>query len=309
VRYENLLTRSFQIVRRKPWLWLLAFLAGQTSSAGGGSGGSSYQVQSRTPGSAPDFSWLPQWLADRAWLFVEIGIAILVVSLVWFLVSCIASGALVGAAARLDAGEPMTFGAAWRFGVASFGRVLALKLLLLLAILLPALLLVVPLLAGVLGGSRGLIIGLGLDLPLAFAYFYWAIFISWLSELALRACVLEKLGAWSAFAAAWGLLKRRFHRVALTTVVFIGVGFGIGILTSVILAFVEAPFLGPLTVEVVEGRWSELGTTLVIAAAILIPVSFAVSSAVGAYFATAWTLAYRRFDFDGQQPEPPPLAA
>ena len=310
MRFENLLTRSFAIVRRKPWLWLLAFLAGQTSSAGGGSGGSSFQVQSRAPGSSlPDFSWLPQWLIDRELLFVEIGIAVLLVSLAWFLVSCVASGALVGAVARLDGGEPMTFGAAWRFGVASFGRVLAFKLLLLLAFLLPALLLVVPLLLGLLGGSRGLVIGFGLDLPLLFAYFYWAIFIGWLSELALRVCVLEKLGAWAAFAAAWALLQRRFHRVALTTVVFIGVGFGIGILTSVIFALVQAPFLGPLTVDAVDGRWSELGGTLAIAAAILIPVSFAVSSAVGAYFATAWTLAYRRFDFDGQVPEPPPPAA
>jgi len=206
VRFENLLTRSFAIVRRKPWLWLLAFLAGQTSSAGGGSGGSSFQVQSRAPGSSPpDFSWLPQWLIDRELLFVEIGIAVLLVSLAWFLVSCVASGALVGAVARLDGGEPMTFGAAWRVGVASFGRVLAFKLLLLLAFLLPALLLVVPLLLGLLGGSRGLVIGFGLDLPLLFAYFYWAIFIGWLSELALRACVLEKLGAWAAFAAAWAL--------------------------------------------------------------------------------------------------------
>src|ERR1700682_6390125 len=127
-----------------------------------------------------------------------------------------------------------------------------------------------------------------LALPLFFAYFYWALFIGWLSELALRACVLEELGAWSAFLAAWALLKRSFHRVALTTAVFIGVGFGIGILTSVILSLVEVPFLGSITTEIIEGRWSDLAGTAMLAAAIVIPVSLAVSSAVGAYFATAW---------------------
>lgn len=310
VRYENLLTRSFAIVRRKPWLWLLALLAGQTASGGGSSSGSGYQqFQTRTAAPPPDVGWLPQWLADRAWLFAEIGIAILFVWLLWFLVSCIASGALVGAIARLDGGELITFGAAWRIGVTSFRRVLAFKLLLLLAFLLPALLLAVPLLLGVAGGNRGLLVGLGLDLPLLFAYLYWALFIGWLSELALRACVLENLGAWPAFAAAWALLKRRFHRIAMTTVVFIGVGFGISILTSVILSVVEAPFLGSVTAEVVAGRWPDLGRTALIAAAVVVPVSLAVSSAVGAYFAAAWTVAYRRFDFDGQVPEPPPLAA
>ena len=311
VRYENLLTRSFAIVRRKPWLWLLALLAGQTASGGGGSSsGSGYQqFQARSAAAPPDVAWLPQWLADRTLLFVEIGIALLVFWLVWFLVSCIASGALVGAVARLDGGEPITFSAAWRIGVGSFGRVLAFKLLLLLAFLLPALPLLVPLLLGVAGGNRGLLIGFGLDLPLLFAYFYWALFIGWLSELALRACVLEKLGAWSAFLAAWALLRRSFHRVALTTAVFIGVGFGIGILTSVILSLVEVPFLGSITTEIVEGRWSDLAGTALIAVAIVIPVSLAVSSAVGAYFATAWTVAYRRFDLDGQVPVPPQLAA
>jgi hypothetical protein len=309
VRYENLLTRSFAIVRRKPWLWLLALLAGQSASGGGGSSGSGYQpFQTRTT-APPDVGWLPQWLADRAWLFAEVGIAVLVIWLLWFLISCIASGALVGAVARFDGGEPITFGAAWRIGTGSFRRVLSFKLLLLLAYLLPALLLALPLLIGISGGTRGLLVGLGLDLPLLFVYLYWSLFIGWLSELALRACVLEELEAWSAFVAAWALLKRRFHRIALTTVVFIGVGIGIGILTSVILSLVEAPFLGSVFAEVVEGRWSDLGRTALIAAAIVIPVSLAVSSAVGAYYATAWTVAFRRFDFDEQVPEPPPLAA
>ncbi|HEY8812182.1 MAG TPA: hypothetical protein VIO86_06785, partial [Candidatus Dormibacteraeota bacterium] len=103
MRYENLLTRSFAILRRRPWLWLLALFAGETSSGGGGGGGSvNFQLTERQP--VPDLSWLPQWLADRAGLIIEIALAVLVVSLAWFVVSCLASGALVGAVARIDAG-------------------------------------------------------------------------------------------------------------------------------------------------------------------------------------------------------------
>lgn len=310
MRYENLLTRSFGILRRKPWLCLLALLAGDTSNSGGGGGGGNIQARSAAPASAsaPDLAWIPQWLADRGGLIIEIALVVLVVALVWFLVSCVASGALVGGVARIDAGERMTFGAAWRIGTAAFRRVLAFKLLLIAAILLPALLLAIPLLVGGLGAGRGLLLGLLLDLPLFIAYLYWTAFLRWFSELALRACVLEELGARSAVVAAWSLIKRRFHRVALTTVVFIGVGFGLGILTSIVFAFVEAPFLASVLTAVGQGHWSDLPGIVLLGTAILIPVSLAVSSAVGAYFATAWTLAYRRFDVEGEVAAPAPLA-
>jgi hypothetical protein len=308
VRYENLLTRSFRILRRKPWLWLLALLAGETSNGGGGGGGGfNFQRRSRMP--APDLSLVPHWLADRAELIIEIAIGLLVVSLVWFVVSCIASGALVGAVARIDGGEPMTFGAAWRIGLASFRRVLTLKLLLAGAVLVPALLLAVPPLVGSLGGLRGLLIGLFIDLPLLSAVLYWSVFIGWLSQLALRACVLEELGPRPALAAAGALLIRRFHRIALTTLVFIGVGFGSGILTSIVFAFLEAPLLASLIAEVNQGRWSQVPGTVLVGVAILTPVSLAISSLVGAYFAIAWTLAYRRFDVEGELAELPPLGA
>lgn len=310
VRYEDLLTRSLRILRRKPWLWPLALLAGQTSNGGaGGGGGGGGGFQARATTAAPDFSQVPQWLADRAGLIIVIGIALVILSVAWFVVSCLASGALVGAAARIDAGEPMTFGAAWRIGVASFRRVLALKLLLVLALLFPTLLALAPLLAGVRGGGRGLLAGLFVALPLLIALVYWAVFIGWFAELALRACVLEELGATAAVVAAWALLKRRFHRIAITTLVFVGVGLGIGILTSVAFAFLEAPLADSITTEVSEGRWSDLAGTVLGWVVVLTPVSLAISSLVGAYFATAWTLAYRRFDVEGEMGQPPPLAA
>jgi len=312
VRFENLLTRSFQIFRRKPWLWLLALLAGETSSGGGGGGGSSfggnYQVGSNPPAAA-DFGWVPHWLADRAVLFTEIAAVLVVLWLAWFLVSCIGSGALLSAVARVDTGEPITFGGAWRIGVGLFRRVLAFKLLVVIAFLLPLLVLALPLLLGSLGGSRGLLVGLVLEPPLLFAYFFWAAFLQWFVQLALRACVLDGHRARAAFGAAWALLRRRFHRIAITTLVFLGVGFGIGILTSVVFALVEAPLLASSYAAVSAGRWNDLAGVLLIWLPILYLVTLAVSSAVGAYFATAWTVAYRRFDVEGEVPEPPPPAA
>jgi hypothetical protein len=308
VRYENLLTRSFQILRRKLWLWPLAFLAGLTSSGGGGGGGGT-SFQARSNSAPPDVSWVPNWFADRIGLIIEIGIAILLLELIWFLVSCVASGALIGAVARIDAGEPIRFGEAWRLGTATFGRVLLFKLLVLLLVLLPALLLALPPILGLLAGQRGLLAGLFLDLPLSAAYLFWVLFVAWLGELAIRACVLEGLGPGASFAAAWALLKRRFHRVAMTTVVYIGAGIGIGILTGVIYGFVQAPLTAAVTTDATQGRWADAIGTLLTWSLFLLPVSLAVSSAVGAYFAIFWTLAFRRFDAEDEKAEPPQLAA
>ncbi|MDQ6919539.1 MAG: hypothetical protein M3Z98_09295 [Candidatus Dormibacteraeota bacterium] len=311
MRYETVLTRSFAILRRKPWLWLLALFAGESGGGGGGGGGGTGGFASRTttaPGTSPDFSWVPHWLADRTTLFVEIGVAILAVWLVFFVVSCVASGAFIGAVARVDAGQPTSFGTAWQMGAGAFRRVLGLKLLIALAILLPLLLLLLVLLVGASSGTRGLLVGLVLDLPLLVAALVWDVFVGWFSLLALRACVLEERGARAAIAAAWDLLRRRFPRIALTTVIFIAANVGVGIVTSIIYSLVEVPFVGPLTIEMVEGRWSEATGTLLLSLAILVPVSLAVNSAVGAYFGAAWTLAYRRFGVE-EQPEEPPLAA
>ena len=53
----------------------------------------------------------------------------------------------------------------------------------------------------------------------------------------------------------------------------------------------------------------DLAGALLLWLPILFLASLALSSAVGAYFATAWTVAYRRFDVEGEVPEPPPAAA
>ena len=67
--------------------------------------------------------------------------------------------------------------------------------------------------------------------------------------------------------------------------------------------------VGPLLAAIYQGHWSEVPGRIALWLAVLVPVSLAVSSAVGAYFATAWTLAYRRFDAEGELGDPAPLAA
>ena len=310
MRYENVLSRSARIVLRHPWLWLLALLAGETASGGGGGGGGTGfqgRVRSGSP-PAPDFSWIPQWIADRSTLLLEIAVGLLLLSVLWFLLSCVAEGALIGAVARIDGGEQVRFGTAWRLGMAAAWRVIRFRLVLLVLSLGPALVLLIPPLVGAMAGTTGLVKGALLDLPLVVAYLFWLAFLGILSVLAIRACVLQGEGPIGSYRVAYRLLKARFPRIGLTVVIFAVVGFGVGIVVQLIVSLVSVPFLGVLFGEIANGRWSQLPGTIALLLAVLVPVSLIVSSAAGAYFATAWTVAYRRFDLEGELPEPAPLA-
>jgi hypothetical protein len=317
MRFENLFTRSLRIAWRKPWLWFLALLAGETYGGGGGSSGLSDAGGSFPgPGPAstngfalPDLSWVPGWLQDRAGPLLEIAAVLVAAGFLLFLLSCVASGALVGAAARIDAGERVGFGQGWRIGLGSFWRVLGFKLVQILLLLLAPLILLLPPLLGAAGwGGAGLIRGLLLDLPVAVAAFFWASFVGALALLGLRACVLDGTGPIASYTAAFGLLRRRFSRIALTALLFVAVGFGAGVALQLVLTVAAAPFSGSIVNEVLNGRWSEALLAAEAELAVLVPLTLLLSSAVGAYFATAWTVAYRRFDSEGEVPEPAPLA-
>lgn len=319
MRYENLFSRSARIVWRKPWLWLLALLAGETYGGGGGGGNTaSFPASPSQPGtsgagatfSPPDLAWVPGWISDRLGLLLTVGIVLVLVWLLLFLLSCAASGALVGTVARLDEGEAVGFGQSWRIGARSFWRVLGFKVVTFALVLGAFLALLLPPLAGAAGwGTTGLIRGALLDLPLLFVAFAWIFFVGALSILGLRACVLDGAGPVASYRVAYRLLAGSFARVALTWLLTIAAGIGIGIVFQVVFTFVSLPFLGPIYADVVAGRWGQALGAALVAAAVLLPVSLLLSSAAGAYFATLWTVAYRRFGQEGEVPEPAPLAA
>lgn len=311
MRYENLLNRAARIVWRRPWLWLLALLAGETYSGGGGGGNTTSFQRFGSPNQAapalPDLGWVPQWLTDRAGLIIE-GVALLaVLAFLWFLLSCAATGALIATVDRVNAGESVSFGAAWRMGLRSFWRVLGLKLLVGVLVLLPLLLLAVAPLVGLAAGGSAPLKGLLLDLPLVFVYLFWVTFVGWLAILAVRACILDRARPVASLRTGFRIWKERFPRVALTGVILWLAGIGIGLVLQLVLALVTAPFLASLFDEIASGRWSQVPGTLGLALLVAVPVSAALSSAAGAWYATVWTVAYRRFEFEGLVPEPVPL--
>src|SRR5947209_6278765 len=144
MRYGEVVERSLLVFWRHRYLWLLGALGGGESVAGGfgnfgaagqGPGGGS----DNGAGGLPDqFSaQFGQWFGGSLPLLGAL-LALLGLFLVaYFLLSCLATGATVRAAAEHDAERPFGLGLAWQAGRQSFLPILGLRLLGLL-IALPA---------------------------------------------------------------------------------------------------------------------------------------------------------------------------
>jgi hypothetical protein len=315
LRYEEILSRAFRIAWTRKYLWLLAILAGEATGGGGGfNTGVSPFGQPRagtvTGGTAttfntPDLSWVPGWIYDRIGIFIAVAAVLLVIGIVWFVVGCIATGGLIRAVADIDAGEDVRLGRAWSLGVGSFGRVLGFKLLIALLIVGPALVLIGgPVLLAV-ATQRWLL--LVLLVPLVLLVAVWALAVSLVSAVGIRALVLDRLGVAGGIGAGVGLLRRRPGRVLAIFGILIGVGFLAGIGVGLVVTVVGLPFVGVGAAMFAAGNFTGLITVAVIGIVVVVAVSLVVGGAVGSYFSSVWTLAYRRFELAAGAPPAPSL--
>ncbi len=312
MRYEEILRRSLRIVWTRKYLWVLALLAGE-----GFGGGSSGNLTSGQPnfqsgaGSAsagqPDFSPVSSWVADHLGLILLIAAAVAVIWLIWFLVGCVASGAMIRASAELDSGADFRFGQAWRAGLSTFWRVLALRLGVFLVIAVPTLL--GFLVAGLLVLNNRPFGALLIAAPFIVLVAVLAIVLGALYTLAIRACVLDGLGPWASYRRAVELVLTRTSRVVITLLLMIAVGIGAGILTGLVFTLITLPFVGPLFDAFGRQDYGRAFGSLALLFAVTTPISILIGAPIGAYFSTVWTVAYRRFGAEPEAPPAPALAA
>jgi hypothetical protein len=311
VGYTELLRRAAEIAWRRRWLWLLALFAGESggglsggsrgvnvpafSPGGGGGGGPASQ-----PNGLPDIAPFAQWVTDHVPLLVAIGIALLLFYAVLFVISCISVGATIRGVEEIDAGRPVGLGRAWGLGAARFGPVFRLRLLLLLlgvvATLLGGGLVLLGVLAVQFGAWAALAIVIYQGAGLIFELFLVALVLGVLLPVAVRAVVLDALGAVRGLVRAYRLLLARPARVLacwglmLGCQIAYGIALGIGILLLVLpaIALLAAVYAGGhLAATIVAG----IVIGVVVLAAVLVA-----SAPFAAFYSSFWTLAYGRLE-------------
>ncbi|MEO8744257.1 MAG: hypothetical protein ABI401_02960 [Candidatus Dormibacter sp.] len=302
--YWEMVTRSFKIVWRFKYLWLLAFVSGE---AGGGSSFNYSQGQPIQPGTnrAPDFNAAGQqvsaWVNQNTASLLIVAALLIVLSIGFFVLAAVCEGALVRASAEHDAERPFNLAVAWRCGVATMGTIIRFRLLL-LALTLPVLILVLALVLGAIAAFLGHNNGAGVSLALAGALLVlvaipYAIYISFLDRLGTRAVVLEQVGARAAIVRAHRLLTKRLGRVLLVWLLAIAVGIVVGICLGIVAVVIAIPVVIAAAAAYASGS-AAFWVFVVIGFLIALPVFLVTAAFSAAQGSTYWTLAFRRLEID-----------
>jgi hypothetical protein len=116
--------------------------------------------------------------------------------------------------------------------------------------------------------------------------------------LAVRAAVLDGMSPSAALAEGYGLVRRRFGRVALMWVLVGVAGTVAGFTVGMLAAALMVPLAGLVIATYLAGGTALAGGTGIVLALPWLVVVLAVSGGVSAFTSTCWTLSYRRFDLE-----------
>lgn len=296
--YGNLLQRAWKVVWEHKFLIVLGVLVALGSGMGGGSSsGVNYQIDSNSD--AP-FGQMPSWQGfGEAFDLSSIGIplfliaalvgAALVIALAIWVISTIASGALISGADAADSGEETDFVRAWRAAWERVWSLLGIAILPMIPVLVLVVLGVLGFVAYIASASTaasgpawgGVAVAVGalvcLMVPLIIVLDAWR-------ALANRACMLEGLGVVESY--------RRGFRVLVDN-------FGSALILFLIQFVVKVVMFVVLLVPVI----------LMALCCLFWPVLIAFEGLVTAYFSTLWTLAWREWTMGTPVVADEPLAA
>ena len=290
MNYTNLVRRPFEIVARRPYLWLLGLLAGGATTYSY-SGGSNY----RTSAGGPTFSTIQNfWAGNWEWIAI-LAATIAVIGIVLFVLGCIATGGIIHAAVEHDDGKDYRLGTAWRAGYKTGWRIAGIKLTTLVLALAAAI--IVGGLAAAAALSTGfvpaaVIFALLTAVTGLAAVVFW-ILLGIACELGERIIVLEDGRVFDSLAAGFRLSRAHFREVGLGWLILVVVSIAAGIAIAIAVVAIAIP-----AVALGLGGWvvgGQVGAVVSgsFAAVFFLGALLAVSGLYAAYSSVYWTLLYR----------------
>ena len=310
--YGNILRRSWDVIWNHKFMLVLGFLAALGSGAGGG-GDTGYTFD------GSEFEAMPE-IAENLGAIIAAASAIIlglvcfffILAIVLWLVRLTAQAGMIDAAARLDAGEKVSFGEAISAGWHKLGRMVGLNLVLFGIFIVAAIVGVMVLVMGagataagaaasqgdfgaVLGGlGAGLI---GLICCLMCLFLLLGIVVTVLYPFAQRAAVLEDMGVIESIGRGWQVIKDNLGEVIILILLFLLLGFVVGAVTLAIFIPVAALAFAPIALRFFGSETIEVMDVVLASGGLLcmILVGAAINAIYVAFRSTAVTLAYGEF--------------
>ncbi len=278
--YGEIIRTAFSLAWRNKSLWLLGLFA---------AGGTSLSFDWISHLDFPDLGItfdVHDFLADNPWLLVLLGGVILTYILIYIVLNCICTPALIDAVNRLTRGGVYRFRDSFSSGVSFLWRFLGLSIvgLVVAAVLILALVLPIVLLF-----AASKVIGLLSLLPALPVFFCLALALTNVFMLAERALVVRNVSISDAISEGYHLFMNNKLSNLIIFLLYILLSIAIAIGVTIIFAVLATPF-------VAMGLISTAGlvAALVFGIPLFLVLSLPVSGFLGAAFESMYTLFYFR---------------
>lgn len=294
----EVLTRAWNIIWKHKILWVFGVFA-VFARGGGGSGGSGGSNSGYDTGSGDfpfatdqlerNFDQFGQFLEQNWWIFIVIGIVIILLSFLFYALGIMGRIGLIQGVFKVEKGaEDLTFAELWSESMPYFWRIFGLNFLIGLAIALLFIVIFLPILF-VSFATFG--VGLLCLIPL----FCVLIPLSWvvmvIVEQAQPAIIAENLGMWDGFKRGWEIVKNNgVNFFLLALILFIG-GAIVGFIIALPILFAVVPLI--LGANSLDQTLTPVYIALA-CCAVYIPVLYLFNGILAAYIQSVWTLTYLR---------------
>ena len=305
--FGEVLTRSWQITWKFTVLWIFGILAGCTNGGGGGGGNSGFS------GGPSDFNLPPEirrfvlmmedlaaWVENNLWIFLVIGLIVLVLILISIFLGTIGKIGLIKGSYQAEMGaESLVFGELFSASIPYFWRVFGLSFLVGLTVLL----LLVPLiLIGVITAGVAFLCLLPLIcllIPVGFA-------VGIIIEQANRAIVLEDLSLLNGLRRSWEISRANIGPLIVMGLILFGISLVLGILIALPIFIVVFPTIFAFAM----GEGGSFTPLYIALACICLyaPISWVLNGILTTFTQSAWTLTYLRLTQKPETTEAPVFA-
>jgi len=310
--YFGLVKKSFKIVWKHKFLWILGLLAG-------GTGYNNFNLYSFNLGDwnsriksedlpnkihtslssgivkgqtvSTDLTAINQWASTHWWLILVIIAAVFILGIVLMIISYCCQGGLIEAVDEIEKGNKSSFGRAFVAGWHHFWSLLGSGLLVFLILLTIFSYLTVSGIILFFFGSKIFTVFwmVGLVPSLIVLVIYTQVLIA----LAYRIIMIEKLGAVESLKKANSLIFSKFKEVILSWLVLIALGIVVGLAMALLIAIITSVLVA---IGIVVYLGAKLIPTLIysgIFGLAFFILLLALGGFIQAVFSSFWTLVYR----------------
>jgi hypothetical protein len=304
--YFEIVKRAWQIIWKHKYLWVFGFII--ALAAGGSNFSNSLNYSFNGADTQTASSSFSGFMAAYAILLIFIGLIMVLFGLVVWILSILATGGLIGSAAKIERGEETSLRDGFRIGAKNFWRILGLNIIVGLIIFCLVIALIVPLVvvivsissAGDQGG--GMVAGLICFILIIILAVFLIALVAWALSIitlyAVRYIVLEGQGVFASFRSGWGLIRKKPAETFFTFLIVLLISAIAGSVFSIPSLLVGVPVFLTLLAGVAT---QNIGLVLLAVVGFVL-LSLAMSFFNGvleAYRSVVWTLTFMKIGNGG----------